>query len=966
MKHTRELQLVIASIVLIFAISFSSAWSTNALYESKEVFQNHTSYYCNATSSNICDNGIDGNWSTYINGDNNPSNFFDNLYLNYTLIQNSNLINENIKLRYQVLLSGVFPWIQSIPSYCYNWSNNNWALLSIGTPNSNVLTNITIDVYKDCINDNKINIKFDRYTTGLAAFRFYESALIFDRINLSKTYNDSILIQENLSNNMVIRIPQNTFLTNARMNLSAYISTVFPLIAFNKQGGSGCDTGQCSTKIIYRDFYIPNSRNITYQANLSVGCVSGYNDGGGYGCYYYCYNYTSNSYSLFGQMINFYSETPIFANYTLPTNCIFNSQGKIDKINIGFDKYYAGSSNWEIYSPQIYLNRSIFSNMTNLNISINNNQIYYYPNNFSQQNNKTNNFASVINSYLSTCFYLNGFCNILMQTSVATAGILQFSDLQFNNLGFNLESFNYSSSAFETANERFTLNVSYDVNYYTSSSATLIYDGTSYSAGKTSSGNNSFFSVNIDIPTVTSAQNKSFYWNVSLIQSGGTRETYYTDIFNQTVNPIFLTLCNATNNVRYINFTFRDESNNNAMSAATDLSTWTYYLGNGTKTKELIFTNTTANPSYAFCFTPKDRSLNVVLEYYQYSANSFPQRQYYISGTLTNTTTNQVLYLLNASQGIYSTFITNNPSANVISGVTVKIYREISGSNVLISQGLTDSAGSATFWLNPNYEHTIIFSKIGYATQTLTVRPTQSVYTVIMGGGSSNASFAQYLAGINWNYYPSQQFLAPNTVYTFGLNINAVYEDIVSCKVELLDSNNTLVNSVTGCSASGGNISFEQNTGNYSKLFLKFYVDVGNGLVVLDPIDYWVDATNTSSINTIKSFFEAFSNYNSDFGASNARNTYTKFVAFFLVLTVIIAFLSYTTGADLTNPGWAVTIIYLSILLASIAGFFTIDIYNVTQNDGFGKDWINKYFVASITGLYTAGFILSRLRRESV
>jgi hypothetical protein len=602
---------------------------------------------------------------------------------------------------------------------------------------------------------------------------------------------------------------------------------------------------------------------------------------------------------------------------------------------------------------------------TNLNITINNKQIYYYPGLFNQSNNRTNNFYNTLNSYLSTCSYTDNYCVVPITFNSSTAGVLNYSDVLFSNEGFIENSQNYSTTAYETENKRFTLNASYDVNYYTTSSASLIYGSTNYPATKVASGNNNFYTIDLDIPNVFATENWTFYWNLSLTPSGGSTEYYYSNRYNQTVTPIYLSLCNATNNVRYINFTFRDESTGSAMSAATDLSTWTYYLGNGTTYKTLVYTDTSAKASFAYCFTPKDRTLNTVLEYYQYSATGFPQRQYYLSSALTNTTTNQVLYLLNSSQGIYSTFITNNPSANVISGVTVQVYREISGSSVLISQGLTDSAGSVTFWVNPNYVHTIVFSKTGFQTQTLTVRPTQSVYTVIMGGSGTTAAFEQYLAGITWYSYPSQKFLAPNTTYTFGLNINAIYEDIVSCKVELLDTNNNVVNSVTGCSASGGNISFEQNTGSYSKLFLKFYVDVGNGLVVLDPIDYWIDATDTSSINTIKSFFESLTGYNSDFGASDARNTYTKVVAFFLVLTIIIAFLSFTTGADLTNPGWAVIIIYGAILLGSVAGFFTIDIFNVTENDGFNKEWINKYFIAGITGLYTTGFILSRFRREN-
>ena len=619
------------------------------------------------------------------------------------------------------------------------------------------------------------------------------------------------------------------------------------------------------------------------------------------------------------------------------------------------------------YVTNAYINLSGYqssgNNLTALNISINDSVIYYVPTNFTTTNNRTNNFLTQVNSYLSSCAYQGGYCYVPINFYSATNGTLQYSNLLINNNGFTQINMSYNSTTYETAREYFKLNMTYD-SYLYSASASLVYGGISYPATRTGTGSNYLFTTSLDAPTVTTATNYSAYWAITLTNSSGSFY-YNSSFFNQTVSPIVFALCNSTLSRAYINFTFKDESTLSSLNASTDLATWTYYLGGGTVTKTYLFTNTTVNPAYAYCFSPPDRTLNVNLQYYQYSATGYPQRQYYLSTSLTNATTNQTLYLLGSASGIYTTFIVDNQAFAPISGATIQVYRSFSGVSTLISQGTTDASGISTFWLNPSYDHTIIVSKTGYNTQTLTIRPTQSTYSIMMTSGTGNATYSQYLPGMYWYYYPSQSVLLPNTDYTFGMVMNYSLGGLSSCRIAIANASGDELSTVSGCTGYGGNISLTYNTGNASILYMHYYINTGSGEIRIDPIHYWVEInTTSSSFNTLKNFFLELSQINTEFGGDRLRQSYTKIILFFFLLTIIFASLNIFAQVELYSVHTTILIFWAIIWLFSIGGFF--DIPYTSGNTGvWVSTWLTKYAVAILSSCFVAGFFLNKFRRES-
>ena len=542
--------------------------------------------------------------------------------------------------------------------------------------------------------------------------------------------------------------------------------------------------------------------------------------------------------------------------------------------------------------------------------------------------------------------WTGGFCD-----SDGDCGLSENRTISVGKIVVNSQTFN--SSTYETSSENFLVNLTYDSNKYPTISADLIYNDISYSGTKIGIGNTVVFSKTLDVPIATIQTNYSFYWNVALTNSVGGIFYENSTSNNQTVNPIILQICNATYNVPYINFTFKNEDPLGDENATIDSSTWAYWLGDGLVNKTLEFTNVTENPSYAFCFSPSDKILHhsTVL---QYSSDGYPQRRWVYSTDLTNSTKNQVLYLLASGDGLYSVYQVQTTTGSGIEGVSVTAERQISGTWYLVESGTTDTAGAVTFWLNPDYDHRLIFIKSGYSTIQTTLRPSSSTYTVVMSAVSGDVEYISDLEGIKWSILPALGRLDPNTEYHFEFNITASKNNLVNCKMELIDNESNVLATTSGCSTGGGNLSIDFNTLTYANLRGVYYIDIGDGYGVIDSDAYWIIMdVDIPPRGTIYAFFQHIRNLRL-FGDDSGRQEFTRVILFFTILMIVMGALSYSTGWDFSTAGGCLMILFPIIAIASIAGFFTL---NYT---GFSS-FTDKYTIALISGLVGIGYALNKL-----
>lgn len=533
--------------------------------------------------------------------------------------------------------------------------------------------------------------------------------------------------------------------------------------------------------------------------------------------------------------------------------------------------------------------------------------------------NKTINLASWINSYTPSCtcidcHMITGYCQIPFSfISDGSNGVLSYSDMIFDNIGFLENSQTYNSSTYETKYERLSINLTYDSSFYTSISGKLVYNGTSYAGTKSGSGNNIVFYKDLNIPTINYNQNKTFYWNISLTNSSGIN--YFTsNSNNQTVNQNYFTLCNATYPTKFLNITFKDESDNSNINATIPYSLFTYYLGDGSVNKTYTFINNTGNLEYDFCATP-NLTLNVIPTI-QYSFTGYPQRVWSPGvQTYSNLTTNQILYLLGTADGQYVTFQVITQSGQVLNGVDVTATKVVGSSTV--SSGTTDSAGTVTFWLNPDWEYTLVFSKSGYETQTVTIYPTENSYTVTIGG-STASQITDYTKGINIIIKPDAKAdLYNDTTYNFNMTISSDYYSVDSYGFVLKLNNGTVLGSVS--STTLGTISLNLDTGNYKRIIM-YYNWTVNG-TISTRTTYWNIQNSGYSSWSIKNFFTDLNNYlNTDmFGIDDfGRN-----LIIYLILFISIGVMNFKYG--ITSP------IAICTMIFAIVYFFDVSVGLLTS-----------------------------------
>jgi|TARA_Y100000034_G_scaffold19770_1_gene22429 hypothetical protein len=525
------------------------------------------------------------------------------------------------------------------------------------------------------------------------------------------------------------------------------------------------------------------------------------------------------------------------------------------------------------------------------------------------------------------------------------------------NIFANTSSFNTTS--YDLINESFFINMSYNNDTYTDITGTLNYNGTLYTGTKSGTGSEAVFTTSFIQPTITAIRNNTFYWTFNL--SNSTSSTLVNSTFNnQTVHPSIFGLCNSTLNIPYINFTFADESDQSTITAKLDSSTWIYWVGDSSVNKTLSFSNSTTNAGYDFCFSPSDRDLTVDA-IFKYSNDSYPQRTYSLDDTtLTNSTTNQVLYLLGSSDGIYSSISVIEASGTAIAGVLVVIERQINNVWTVVGQTTTGDDGLATFWVNPNFAHRVTASRTGYVTSQVTITPSQSLYTLTLQTTSAGASYTSSIPGLTWVLNPSFGTINAGS-HNFNVTVTSANQNLENCRLELVEAanlSNVLASGTDLTNSTYCSINFDYTVVKDLDFFGRLSVDTDNttGYVIVDADWKWIAVDiDAKAWRSITSFFGDL-NTISEFGEGN-EGEFSRIVLFFFFMTMAIGFFNYYTGSELNNPGMSILIIWIIVLIASVGGFLTFDSGSDNVSDTMEK--FGFFFIFTISIL---GYILNNLR----
>lgn len=387
--------------------------------------------------------------------------------------------------------------------------------------------------------------------------------------------------------------------------------------------------------------------------------------------------------------------------------------------------------------------------------------------------------------------------------------------LNFTVIPVNYNSFTFNASSAETANESFYTNIT--TNGTTPSSAYFVYNGTTYSATITTAGSFYNLSRTINIPLQNTTKNFTFIATLAGVN-------YTSSIQSQIILDTVFALCNATYTNDFLNITFKDEVSSAYINASITSGEFVYYLGSGSVNKTLSYNSAGVNNyNYTFCAIPTSRNFNVLPEVTYKQGADYPQRTWEPTVQSYNSSVfEQILYLLSSSDGIFVTFQVINGADEVLMGVFSNASRDFSGIATLVGSGTTDSAGTITYWLNPDISHTFYFVLSGYDTFVTTLFPTQTSYTVNMGGAGQNTTTFDYNRGITYNITPTDNSLSNATVYNFSFTLASSYWNIQQFGFDLVDENGTRL-AAANSTSNGGVVYVAYNTTNYSKISMNYF-----------------------------------------------------------------------------------------------------------------------------------------------
>lgn len=459
--------------------------------------------------------------------------------------------------------------------------------------------------------------------------------------------------------------------------------------------------------------------------------------------------------------------------------------------------------------------------------------------------------------------------------------------------GYTINTNSFNSSTYETARESFITNVSLPASININS-INLWYAGRSYSGSTVANGGNSYMlSSSIDIPTGAATNN--WFWSLNLNNGQNINLSGST----QTASPITFSYCNASNNIPYVNFTFKDEQSLSNLNGTINTLSTSYYLGRGTVTKNYSYTNTSNASSFAFCFSPQSYNFNSSGITLAYSSSGYPQRNYLLTGILTNVTINQTLYLLSTSSGQLVNFQVLTSGGSSLPGASITVTSSLSSLGAI-----ADSSGLAAFFLNPSTSYTITASYPGYPVSTLTLTPTLTQYSIVLGASTTQNSTAQQISNTltgNLFVQPIVSQLTNDTTYSLNLTINSTTLALTLWGYTIYDQYGNVITQQSSTAAAGGVLNSLVNTGSNQSLTMIYYYNINgyqqNGTVTWTVINTAETGWSISNFLTdLKSYIGIGNNGSQTTPGIFGINAWSMNLIVFLIIFVTTGIMSYKFG----------------------------------------------------------------------
>ena len=317
------------------------------------------------------------------------------------------------------------------------------------------------------------------------------------------------------------------------------------------------------------------------------------------------------------------------------------------------------------------------------------------------------------------CFESNDICYIpLLGTSIGSTNLLKLDNL---NIPYRksapLLHVTSSDSIYETSNKYYELNLfnakDEDPIVY------LNYNNTEYLMEQIvyDDGGISTYAHNLTIPLIgNTTENVTYYFTIT--DSEG---SYNSSFYNQSVDRIYLAICNSSINTSTLNFTIKDEADDYNINGDVD-SEWNFYdsTGDGSIYRSYFVGEDNQN-IHDYCIHPADLDLIVDAEIF-YEETGYYKRSYYLNdANLNNDSYNIDLFLVNSTDALEHQISLLDEYGSSISGGYIQIqrYYRDTGTTKTVEILKTDSSGRdlAHFLMNGE-EYSMIASYNGLVVHT--------------------------------------------------------------------------------------------------------------------------------------------------------------------------------------------------------------------------------------------------------
>jgi hypothetical protein len=355
--------------------------------------------------------------------------------------------------------------------------------------------------------------------------------------------------------------------------------------------------------------------------------------------------------------------------------------------------YYNNLSLFNLTSPLIYTSNTLTRNLSLVDASINftlspNQELYIYNSStFNTTKSWTNALMTYNNGSVVGNRIVNGYYNIPWDSTNIINVIENFGDLTYTE--------DYNEQAYSGSTQTYSIDVIFDTTKFTGASAILHYNNTNYTGLIEDLGTHYIINRTLVVPNSLTQVNIPFYWTITLINS--TQNYYFdTEINNQTLNPIYISLCNSTENATFLNFTIKDSDTNNLVNATLKAN---FQIGDSNYTYNNVYEN---RSNYPFCFNPSNDSYLTNAEI-EYSNSNYTTNYYYLNNAnLTNVSTDIDLYLLNDSKATLTVLRVIDDSSLPLPDVyiTIQKYDISSGTYYTIGMAKSDYLGQDITYLN--------------------------------------------------------------------------------------------------------------------------------------------------------------------------------------------------------------------------------------------------------------------------